>query len=781
MLTQEFKDRIEAHSDIARKYLEIMYENWSSTRKRTCFGLLETAVKFIALLDDFVDYYMNKEDSDETIFPVFYMPTSEPWVKEIANEFLLLKMALTYNPTCYKFLNEQLRKKEQKTRLTASENKLRNLLKKGKALQTEETENRRRQFRKNIFVGNWKNYNPFNSSLTGNLDNATFNEITRSNLFGCNFNTDFTTIADKFLETGFDLQIENMFLFIGESLRYEIQNLNKGTINELRDRNFRVKNVFILRFSERPYQARKIDEWKKAVCKMFLQVTTDQIKREQNFTSFSKEELDYIFGRPYEQQHNFIEDPLFDYESLDEYLSDSEHFLSERNDLSLCFNRVLYENFCQKYSRPYNESIFNNLSSFWEKSMFRQIIDFIGDENQVGIVTNNVLFLNELQSAVQSAIHHPIYFTRYNIKDLKRYKLPMVGSTIYTNHADVNKVLVFQYWSHDLGKLWVTYPNSFDAYYTNFAVTGKQSICEFINGNILTDVYNTDLYRYNKGLDRILNSDYRRNIIKDMGGNYERPELFIDDYDMSPNDYENTTRSLKICYNTYGNETALPSDFYLYKYESELYIDRIDVIKEISGISEIQPLSSFSDSISKLIDDRSSSLSDLEREARSRLSGLTDEEKSSTAEAWKILLKKFTTDCMNVKDVYREMKQDMPDMVGFGRFLEWINPNSDFILPRKRRHQAYIFDLLKLPRVYLRIVRRRSMAAKRTTRTFNIEMDNFLKKILLHDINEYIYSELSENNIFDSLNIDTIDDLRSIKEMLSDLINLKTVRSIEYA
>lgn len=781
MLTQEFKDRIEEHSEIVRMYLNVMYNNWSKRRRDTCSGLLVTAVKFLALLDDFVDYYINKKDCDETMFPVFYMPTSEPWVKEIASEFLLLKMALTYNPTRYNFLNGHLSRQEQRTRLTARERKLKQFLRAGGGLQTENTEDRRRQFRKNVFVGNFDNYNPFASDLAGNLDQADYHEITKYNLFGCDFNTPFATIAQRYLATGFDLQIENMFLFIGESLRNEVQTLNRGIIDDLLDQGCRVKNVFILRFSERPYQARKIDEWKRAVCKMFLQVTTDQIKREQNFTSFSKEELDYIFDRPYEQQHNFIEDPLFDYESLDDYLSDSEHFLSERNDLSLCFNRTLYEDFCQKYSRPYNESIFNNLSSFWEKSMFPRVKDFIGDDSQIGIVTNNECFLSELQRTVQLFVSHPVLFKRYNIKDLKRYRLSLDGTSIYTNQVYENKVLVFQYWPHDLGKLWVTYPNSFDSYYTNFAVTGKQSICEFINGNILTDVYNADLYRYNTGLDRILNSDYRRNIIKDKGGNYERPELFIDDYDMSPNDYENTTRSLRIYYNIYGNETALPSDLYLYKYESELYIDRIDVIKEISGISEIQPLSSFSDSLSKLIDDRSSSLSDLEREARGRLSGLTDEEKSSTAEAWKILLKKFTTDCMNVKDVYREMKRDMPDMVSFGRFLEWINPNSDFILPRKRRHQAYIFDLLKLPRVYLRIVRRRSMAAKRTTRAFNIDMDKFLKKILLHDIDESIYSELSENNIFDSLNINTIDDLRSIKEMLTDLISLKTVRSIEYA
>ena len=645
MLKQSFVEKIEERSVQAQKYLDIMYDSWSSQRQGRYAGLRVLAVRLVALLDDFVDYYMEKTEDTETLFPVFYMPTSKFWAREIAIEFLMLKISLTYNGMRYNFLKKQLNDICRKRALTAKEKKKKKLLDDIWKCRDKKADDECRKFRKNIFVGNFSNSNPYTSDLIKDLDSASIHEVNQYNSFKCDFHTDFISKVCNYKDnTDFDFQIENMFLFFGESFKSEAANLSKPIFEMLRNVGCCVKNVFVFRFSERPYQAKKILEWKKIACKVFLQASPDLIRKEKNFVSFAKDELDYIFGREYKNQHLFLEDVLADEELLDDYLASSEHPLIERNDLSLCFNEVLYKEYCQKYCRPNNEKIFQNISSFWQQTIFPKVEAFISDgefafdDDKIAVVANNATFINELNKELNSRLTHSISIQRYNIKDLKRTKI----NSEYTNNLLERKVLVFQYWKHDLQSQWTIYPNSFDCYYEKDVI--EQNVCEFINGCVLSNIYKWHLYVYNKTLDQILYSEYRRNTIKDFGSSWEIPEQ-IDDDEMSPNDYAGVVRQIRICYANTEVQRVSPSTLYLYEYDSQLSVDRIDVIKDIDGIEKIQPLDDFSEILTSLIDKNNESSLNEEYEVRERISNLTEAEKRSSVEVWKILLKKFVNDC----------------------------------------------------------------------------------------------------------------------------------------
>ncbi len=776
MLTQEFKGVIESRSSRAKKFLDVMYENWSSSCQYRYSGLRDLAVRLVALLDDFVSYYMEKTDVTETRFPVFYMPTSKFWAREIAVEFLMLKMSLTYNGMRYNYLRKQLNDICLKRRLRAKEKQKKKFIEDIRACCDEMSIEEMRKYRKNVFVGNLKNSNTHMDELVRELDGVSLNDVNHYNLFKCDFDTDLVSQVYDYREnTGFDLQIENIFLFFGENFNRESANLNKKIFDMLRDAGCNVKNVFVFRFSERPYQARKILEWKKIACKVFLQASPDLIRKEKNFVSFAKDELDYIFGRECNNQHLFLEDVLADEDLLEDYLSSSERPLVEKNDLSLCFNEKLYNEYCAKYSRSHNDELFQKLSVFWRSTIIPKIMGFISDDGDIAVVVNNSTFVDELKNELQSRLSHPFSIKRYDIKDLKRKKI----NSEFSNNLLERKVLVFQYWKHDLQSQWIIYPNSFDSYFEKECI--EQKICEFINGNILGGVYKWHLYGYNKELDKILYSEYRRNIMKDFGGEWEIPER-IDDDDMSPNDYVGTAQQIRICYANYDMQTVSPSTYYLYEYETQYYIDRIDVIKGINGIEKIQPLDDFAKILASLIDKNAKSAIEEEIEIRERIPNLTEAEKHSSAEVWKILLKKFVDDCgKKENDVYQEIERNVAKMVSFSSFQQWINPESNFILPREKSHQRYIFNLLKLPKSYLRLVRRRKAATKRATGSFNRLMDSFLKQILVNEVNESMYSELSENDIFDLLNLENMDDLQRLQLMLKEKIHLNKIRSIEYA
>jgi hypothetical protein len=775
MLTQGFKNIIDRNRAIAQKYFDVMLDNGPVQRQERFRILQEPMVRLIALLNDFVDYHMNQEKDAETAFPVFYMPTAEAWARDVAVEFLMLKMSLTYNSMRYRFLQKQLDDISKKRKLKSKEFKEKKFLNNVWALHDERAVGEDRHHKKNIFVGNVRRLSQYAEELVRDLDGVNLNERNHYNLFKSSFETNFISEAHKFKKnTGFDLQIENMFLFFGESFNREASNLNRPVFDVLRQEGCIVRNVFVFRFSERPYQASKIWLWKTIAGRTFLQADNAAIKKEKKFVSFAKDELDYVFCRDCEKQHVFIEDVFADEDLLEEYLSSSEHPLIEKNELSLCFNKVLYEKYCLKYSRMPNDEIFRNLSSFWRDSIFPKITDFISENECIAVVVNNDTFVAELKDELQKRLSRPFSLKRYDIKDLKRRKC----GTVFLNNVNETKVLVFQYWKHDLQSQWTIYPNSFDCYFEN--LVDGQKVCEFINGNILGGAYKWHLYGYNRRLDQILSSDYRRKVMNDSGGDWKAPEPIVDD-EMSPNDYAGTTRQIRILYANSDRQTVSPSTYFLYECGSQRYVDRIDAIKDKECVS-IQPLDEFARELASLIDEKERSSSDEEREFRKRIPNLTESERQSPVELWKILLKKFVEECgKDEYGVYQEMKRDVSNIVSFGRFQQWIDLESDFILPRNKSHQRYLFDLLGLPKIYLRLVRRRKASMKRATGSFNRLMDSFLKVILVDDVDDSMLLELSENDIFDLLNLESIEDLRALQQMLRGKINLSNVRSIDYA
>ena len=67
----------------------------------------ESARRFLTVMNNIVDYYMNrKSDENEICYPIIYIPHAPEWAKEVWLNFLIIKNALYYNNDCRQLLRD---------------------------------------------------------------------------------------------------------------------------------------------------------------------------------------------------------------------------------------------------------------------------------------------------------------------------------------------------------------------------------------------------------------------------------------------------------------------------------------------------------------------------------------------------------------------------------------------------------------------------------------------------------------------------------------------------
>ena len=162
--------------------------------------------------------------------------------------------------------------------------------------------------------------------------------------------------------------------------------------------------------------------------------------------------------------------------------------------------------------------------------------------------------------------------------------------------------------------------------------------------------------------------------------------------------------------------------------------------------------------------------------------GLSDKEKNSSREMWKILLEHRVAESSE-KDVYDEiMKALLPiERIHFVSFKRWLDPSENSILPRSRRMQKRVIEeYLQIEGLYTRILRHRKSRTSTNTEGMNTIFRTFLTHCLLEQDMQKAYMGLSYE-VRDYLNIADGNDIKDIVDLIKEeTLNLKQIISIKY-
>ena len=197
---------------------------------------------------------------------------------------------------------------------------------------------------------------------------------------------------------------------------------------------------------------------------------------------------------------------------------------------------------------------------------------------------------------------------------------------------------------------------------------------------------------------------------------------------------------------------------------------------------EVQPLVDFHRPLEVLIDKEERRMGDGEVVIRNNPKyNLTESEKKSKREMWKILLE-HKVNILGEQKVYNEIMQPLLPMerIQMSSFRRWLDQAETSILPRSRRMQCRVIEeYLEIESIYTRMLRLRKSRTSTNTEGRNTIFRNFLAHCLLEPNFQRSYESLS-NEVKDYLNIAGSEDVKMIIGLIKDEIpNLRPIKSIE--
>lgn len=224
---------------------------------------------------------------------------------------------------------------------------------------------------------------------------------------------------------------------------------------------------------------------------------------------------------------------------------------------------------------------------------------------------------------------------------------------------------MFRYRKHYLNSAFVPkYPNSFDPLYVNEG----QEVLEIINGLAFLD-YESDKYNYEKYQNVILSSDYRKNVLKDMGKELTPPLINTTSYNNGDDDDninltgDYTIPTAQIVF-TDGSKSSLQvNDLVVYNIKENEKNINIDSLKNIidtntlDDLFAIQKAEELSQALEYFIKEhRNISLrEEIERESLYKQELITESEAKSNIPVWKFFLKR-KVEKYGVEQIYSDSK-----------------------------------------------------------------------------------------------------------------------------
>lgn len=581
-------------------------------------------------------------------------------------------------------------------------------------------------------------------------------------------------------------KIPHIFLFLQKNIDgRNIQlcmKMQRSTIKEYNeDYDAGIHNVIAFLFSQKPYRLQRIYENKHSLVERWQR---EKFAETRDFISFTKAEMDYLFER---------QEPCIDFYELgceinaEEYqikntfdfmIQDIAHEVKLRNELAICFtdqslSKIKEEilNLNSEVNEEYTDYFLQLIYNKYKTELTEILYNWI-KFHEIAVVLDyniDVYYKKQLKFFLQSKCGaSSVNF--YTFKNFKAHK----DGLVFLNSIHEQKILVLSMLNHCTGRSWAIYPNSFDQYHLN----PGQSVLQINNKIVFDPRYSWYSYRYEEQLRLLLNSNYRVRYVKNGIQLPDKPikigiEPKEDEDEQNVRDRQSGVEQnrVKVSFGPRQHKVLDEYDFVLCKYMDEISICTIlDVLRDFEDptVISIQPLTDFYQPLEDLLDNEERRAGEGELMIRNNPKYcLTDEEKLSSREMWKILLGHRVAQ-YGEQVVYNDiMKPLLPaERIQFISFKRWLDTSENSVLPRSRRMQKRVIEeYLQIEGLYTRMLRHRKSRISTNTEGKNIIFRTFLIHCLLETDMKKAYKELS-NEVLDYLNIGSENDIKIILDLI---------------
>ena len=770
--------------------------------------------KLLCVLNNIIDYYINREVeySDDVKMPIVYFPLCEDWDQMLCEEFVALKMSLlwgkstrtnilsSYKSKPFIYLPEKVNKKERE----ACSKHFRFKRDVAKYL-TDDILDMPSNANEKCFFYSRTLSDEYNLSLKTKGHYHFIQDVvgdsfsTEKSLIILNGDED--EVYKKIEQNDGRFKIPHIFLFLQKNIDgRNIQlcmKMQRSTIKEYNeDYDAGIHNVIAFLFSQKPYRLQRIYENKHSLVERWQR---EKFAETRDFISFTKVEMDYLFER---------QEPCIDFYELgceinaEEYqikntfdfmIQDIAHEVKLRNELAICFtdqslSKIKEEilNLNSEVNEEYTDYFLQLIHNKYKTELTEILYNWI-KFHEIAVVLDyniDVYYKKQLKFFLQSKCGaSSVNF--YTFKNFKAHK----DGLVFLNSIHEQKILVLSMLNHCTGRSWAIYPNSFDQYHLN----PGQSVLQINNKIVFDPRYSWYSYRYEEQLRLLLNSNYRVRYVKNGIQLPDKPikigiEPKEDEDEQNVRDRQSGVEQnrVKVSFGPRQHKVLDEYDFVLCKYMDEISICTIlDVLRDFEGptVISIQPLTDFYQPLEDLLDNEERRAGEGELMIRNNPKYcLTDEEKLSSREMWKILLGHRVAQ-YGEQVVYNDiMKPLLPaERIQFISFKRWLDTSENSVLPRSRRMQKRVIEeYLQIEGLYTRMLRHRKSRISTNTEGKNIIFRTFLIHCLLETDMKKAYKELS-NEVLDYLNIGSENDIKIILDLIKDgTINFRLIKSISY-
>lgn len=770
--------------------------------------------KLLCVLNNIIDYYINREVeySDDVKMPIVYFPLCEDWAQMLCEEFVALKMSLlwgkstrtnilsSYKSKPFIYLPEKVNKKERE----ACSKHFRFKRDVAKYL-TDDILDMPSNANEKCFFYSRTLSDEYNLSLKTKGHYHFIQDVvgdsfsTEKSLIILNGDED--EVYKKIEQNDGRFKIPHIFLFLQKNIDgRNIQlcmKMQRSTIKEYNeDYDAGIHNVIAFLFSQKPYRLQRIYENKHSLVERWQR---EKFAETRDFISFTKAEMDYLFER---------QEPCIDFYELgceinaEEYqikntfdfmIQDIAHEVKLRNELAICFtdqslSKIKEEilNLNSEVNEEYTDYFLQLIHNKYKTELTEILYNWI-KFHEIAVVLDyniDVYYKKQLKFFLQSKCGaSSVNF--YTFKNFKAHK----DGLVFLNSIHEQKILVLSMLNHCTGRSWAIYPNSFDQYHLN----PGQSVLQINNKIVFDPRYSWYSYRYEEQLRLLLNSNYRVRYVKNGIQLPDKPikigiEPKEDEDEQNVRDRQSGVEQnrVKVSFGPRQHKVLDEYDFVLCKYMDEISICTIlDVLRDFEDptVISIQPLTDFYQPLEDLLDNEERRAGEGELMIRNNPKYcLTDEEKLSSREMWKILLGHRVAQ-YGEQVVYNDiMKPLLPaERIQFISFKRWLDTSENSVLPRSRRMQKRVIEeYLHIEGLYTRMLRHRKSRISTNTEGKNIIFRTFLIHCLLETDMKKAYKELS-NEVLDYLNIGSENDIKIILDLIKDgTINFRLIKSISY-
>ncbi len=770
--------------------------------------------KLLCVLNNIIDYYINREVeySDDVKMPIVYFPLCEDWAQMLCEEFVALKMSLlwgkstrtnilsSYKSKPFIYLPEKVNKKERE----ACSKHFRFKRDVAKYL-TDDILDMPSNANEKCFFYSRTLSDEYKLSLKTKGHYHFIQDVvgdsfsTEKSLIILNGDED--EVYKKIEQNDGRFKIPHIFLFLQKNIDgRNIQlcmKMQRSTIKEYNeDYDAGIHNVIAFLFSQKPYRLQRIYENKHSLVERWQR---EKFAETRDFISFTKVEMDYLFER---------QEPCIDFYELgceinaEEYqikntfdfmIQDIAHEVKLRNELAICFtdqslSKIKEEilNLNSEVNEEYTDYFLQLIHNKYKTELTEILYNWI-KFHEIAVVLDyniDVYYKKQLKFFLQSKCGaSSVNF--YTFKNFKAHK----DGLVFLNSIHEQKILVLSMLNHCTGRSWAIYPNSFDQYHLN----PGQSVLQINNKIVFDPRYSWYSYRYEEQLRLLLNSNYRVRYVKNGIQLPDKPikigiEPKEDEDEQNVRDRQSGVEQnrVKVSFGPRQHKVLDEYDFVLCKYMDEISICTIlDVLRDFEDptVISIQPLTDFYQPLEDLLDNEERRAGEGELMIRNNPKYcLTDEEKLSSREMWKILLGHRVAQ-YGEQVVYNDiMKPLLPaERIQFISFKRWLDTSENSVLPRSRRMQKRVIEeYLQIEGLYTRMLRHRKSRISTNTEGKNIIFRTFLIHCLLETDMKKAYKELS-NEVLDYLNIGSENDIKIILDLIEDgTINFRLIKSISY-